>query len=157
MSQVNPDWIEFGYSARMIEAHHTSTAEAGVSHRKSLICVIDDDSDVLKSVRFLLETEGFDVRTFRNGSALLGSRARHEADCLVIDYKMTGIDGIELTQRLRDLGITKPVVLITGYPDENIAAKANSAGVREVLIKPNLGDNLVASVRNAVNSDRASD
>ena len=38
-----------------------------------MIYVVDDDYDVRTSLRFLLETEGFDVRTFRNGTALLGS------------------------------------------------------------------------------------
>ena len=129
--------------------------EPGLPPRKSLICVIDDDFDVLRSLRFLLETEGFDVRTFRSGSALLGSHFRQDADCLVIDYKMAGIDGIELTHRLRDLGIGTPIILITGYPDENIRAKANSAGVQEVLQKPLLDDSLVASVRNAIHPGQA--
>ena len=44
-----------------------------------------------------------------------------------------------------------PVILITGYPDENIAAKARSAGVHQVLYKPHLEDSLVATVRNAIN------
>ena len=118
--------------------------------RKPLICVIDDDFDVLKSLKFLLETEGFDVRTFRNGSALLGSQSRREADCLVVDYKMAGIDGIELAHRLHGLDISTPVILITGYPDENIVAKARSAGVHQVLYKPLLDDSLVATVRNAI-------
>jgi len=156
LSQVNPGWIELGYPARMIEAHDTA-AMAGSSPRKSLICVIDDDFDVLKSLRFLLETEGFDVRTFRSGSALLGSSARHVADCLVVDYKMAGIDGLELAQRLRDLGIGAPIVLITGYPDENIAAKANLAGVRQVLLKPYLEDSLVECVRSAIDFNRSTD
>ncbi len=119
------------------------------SPKKTLVSVIDDDSDVLKSVRFLLETEGFAVRTFRDGAALLGSRNRNEADCFVVDYRMAGIDGVELAVRLRDLGVTAPVVLITGDTDETIRAKATSAGVHEVLIKPHLGDSLVASVRKA--------
>ena len=42
--------------------------------------------------------------------------------------------------------------MITGYPDENIAAKASSAGVRQVLLKPNLEDNLVECVRNAIDT-----
>lgn len=130
---------------------YAGTKAAELPHRKALINVIDDDSDVLKSLRFLLETEGFDVRTFRSGSALLGSQARNKADCLIIDYKMSGIDGLELTSRLRELGITTPVVLITGYADDNIAERAALAGVHEVLIKPDLGDNLLASVRNATN------
>ena len=106
--------------------------------RKTMIYVVDDDYDVRTSLRFLLETEGFEVRTFRSGTALLGSSTRHRADCLVVDYKMADIDGLELAQRLRRLDVSTPIVMITGYPDENISAKASSAGVRQVLLKPNL-------------------
>ena len=97
-----------------------------------MIYVVDDDYDVRTSLRFLLETEGFEVRTFRNGSALLGSATRNQADCLVIDYKMAELDGLELATRLRRLQVSTPIILITGYPDENISAKATSAGVRQV-------------------------
>jgi FixJ family two-component response regulator len=140
----------------MIEARHTPSSRAEISPtpRKSLIFVVDDDYDVLRSLRFLLETEGFDVRTFRSGSALLGSSTRHGADCLVVDYKMAGIDGLELAQRLRGIDVNTPIVMITGYPDENIAAKASSAGVRKVLLKANIEDNLVECVRNAIDPDR---
>lgn len=121
-----------------------------------MIYVVDDDYDVLRSLRFLLETEGFDVRTFRSGSALLGSSVRQCADCLVVDYKMAGIDGLELAETLRGLDVSTPIILITGYPDENIASKASSAGVRQVLLKPNLEDSLVECVQNAINPGRAS-
>jgi two-component system, LuxR family, response regulator FixJ len=137
----------------MIDARHTPAgrSEIGPPPRKSLIYVVDDDYDVLTSLRFLLETEGFEVRTFRSGSALLGSPTRQGADCLVVDYKMAGIDGLELAHRLRGLDVSTPIILITGYPDEDIATKASSAGVREVLLKPNLEGNLVECVRNAIN------
>jgi len=68
-----------------------------------------------------------------------------------VDYKMAGIDGLELAHQLRGLDVSTPIVMITGYPDENIAAKASSAGVRQVLLKPNLEDSLVECVRNAIN------
>lgn len=119
-----------------------------------MIYVVDDDHDVLKSLRFLLETEGFDVRTFRSGSALLASPTRQDADCLIVDYKMAGIDGLELAHRLHGLDVSTPIILITGYPDENILAKASAAGVRQVLLKPNLEDSLVECVRDAINPDR---
>ena len=137
----------------MIDARHTPSDRppTGPSPRKSLIYVVDDDYDVLTSLRFLLETEGFDVCTFRSGSALLGSSTRQGADCLVVDYKMAGIDGLELAEALRSLDVSTPIILITGYPDENIVAKASSAGVRQVLLKPNLEDSLVECVRNAIN------
>jgi two-component system, LuxR family, response regulator FixJ len=141
----------------MTETRNSATGEAGIGLpcKKSMIYVVDDDYDVRTSLRFLLETEGFDVRTFRSGGALLGSSTRNRADCLVVDYKMAELDGLELVQRLRRLNVSTPIILITGYPDENISAKASSAGVRHVLLKPNLEDNLVECVRNAINARRA--
>ena len=122
-----------------------------------MIYVIDDDYDVRTSLRFLLETEGFDVRTFRSGNALLGSSNRNRADCLVVDYKMAELDGLELALRLRRLQVSTPIILITGYPDESISAKATSVGVRQVVLKPNLEGNLVECVRNAIDERRAVD
>jgi len=136
----------------MIDACQNSSgdAEIGSSARKPLIYVVDDDHDVLSSLRFLLEAEGFEVRTFRSGSALLWSSARDGADCLVVDYKMAGIDGLELANRLRGVEVSTPIILITGYPDDNIRAKASVAGVRQVLLKPNLEDSLAECVRRAI-------
>jgi len=112
-----------------------------------LIYVVDDDTDVLGSLRFLLETDGFDVRTFRSGSALLGGNAATEADCFVIDYKMPAMSGIDLANRLRNRHFDAPVILITGYPDENIEEKAASAGIRHVLLKPHLEESLIGCIR----------
>jgi FixJ family two-component response regulator len=128
---------------------------AGIPPRKPLIYVVDDDYDVRTSLRFLLETEGFDVRTFRNGAALLGSASRNRADCLVIDYKMAELNGLELAIRLRRLEVSTPIILITGYPDETIQAKASSSGVCQVLLKPNLEGNLVDCVRQAIETPDA--
>ena len=141
----------------MIDTRNNSIGEAGTGppSGKSMIYVVDDDYGVRTSLRFLLETEGFDVRTFRSATALLGSSTRHRADCLVVDYKMADIDGLELAQRLRRLDVSTPIVMITGYPDENISAKASSAGVRQVLLKPNLEENLVECVRNAIDAGDA--
>jgi FixJ family two-component response regulator len=120
--------------------------------RKPMVYVVDDDYDVRTSLRFLLETEGFDVRTFRNGAALLGSSTRDRADCLVVDYKMADLDGLELATRLRRLEVKTPIILITGYPDQNIPAKASSAGICQVLLKPNLEGNLIDCVRQAIDA-----
>jgi len=117
---------------------------------KPVVYVVDDDPGVLGSLRFLLETDGFDVETFRNGSALLNAVASKGADCFVIDYKMPHIDGIDLASRLRSRDIAAPIILITGYPDDNIPAKAAVAGVYDVLLKPHIEENLVARIRGAI-------
>ena len=141
----------------MTDTRNSATGEsrAGLPPKKSMIYVVDDDYDVRTSLRFLLETEGFDVRTFRSGSALLGSSSRDSADCLVVDYKMAELDGLELALRLRRLHVSTPIILITGYPDEKISAKASSAGVHHVLLKPNLEDNLIECVRKAIDMPTA--
>jgi FixJ family two-component response regulator len=127
------------------------TSRSPPPSRISTIYIVDDDFDVLKSLRFLFETEGFDVRTFHSGSALLGSAARQSADCMIVDYKMPGIDGLELVRRLRSLGIQTPIIVITGYVDEDFSAKARSAGVRQVLKKPHVAENLAVTVRDVIN------
>lgn len=114
------------------------------------VFVVDDDAAVLGSLRFLLETDGFAVRTFRSGTALLNVSGAPAPDCYVIDYKMPDINGIELTGRLRKSDHDAPVILITGYPDENISARAASAGIKDVILKPLLDENLVKCIRHAV-------
>ncbi len=117
---------------------------------KPTVYVVDDDAAVLGSLRFLLETDGFAVRTFRNGTALLNAIRDPGADCYVIDYKMPDINGIDLAGRLRKSDVRAPVILITGYPDENISTRAAAAGVEDVILKPLLDESLIKRIRRAI-------
>ena len=56
---------------------------------------------------------------------------------------MPAMSGIDLAKRLRNRHVGTPIILITGYPDENIEEKAAAAGIRHVLLKPHLEENLV--------------
>jgi two-component system, LuxR family, response regulator FixJ len=120
-----------------------------------VIYVVDDDTDVLGSLRFLLEIDGFDVRTFRSGAALLSGDVAGKADCYVIDYKMPVMSGIDLARRLRNRDVGTPIILITGYPDENIREKAAAAGILHVLLKPHLDESLVTRIRGAIQEGAA--
>jgi two-component system response regulator FixJ len=115
-----------------------------------VVYVVDDDQDVLGSLRFLLETDGFSVRTFRSGAGLLNAIGTGEIDCFVIDYKMPAMSGIDLVSRLRNRDIEAPIILITGYPDENILEKASAAGIHHVLLKPHLEESLTTHIRGAI-------
>jgi two-component system, LuxR family, response regulator FixJ len=122
---------------------------------KPTIHVVDDDVGVLGSLRFLLETDGFVVRTFRSGRAALNAPDPGDVDCFVIDYKMADINGLDLVARLRSRGIEAPVVLITGVADKNIATRAAAVGVKHVLRKPLLEDSLAKQIRGAIEEHRA--
>lgn len=127
--------------------------DALVMHRPATtptVYVVDDDTDVLGSLRFLLESEGFDVQTFRSAEALLMVIGASEVDCLVIDYKMPAMNGIDLASDLRNRDIDIPIVLITGYPDGNITKRAAAVGIDHVLLKPHLEESLVSRVRDAI-------
>jgi two-component system, LuxR family, response regulator FixJ len=120
------------------------------SPAKPTVYVVDDDPAVLGSLRFLLETDGFDVKTFRSGSALLDALTSNQPDCFVIDYKMPNMNGIDLTNILRNRDVSTPIILVTGHPDENIPGKAAVAGIHHVLLKPHLEESLVARIREAI-------
>jgi FixJ family two-component response regulator len=119
------------------------------SPARAMIYIVDDDSDVLGSLQFLLETDGFAVRTFKSGAALLGHDASDDADCFVIDYKMPNMNGLDLVKRLKSRDVSAPMILITGSPDETIEDRAASAGVH-VLRKPLLEESLISHIRGAL-------
>jgi FixJ family two-component response regulator len=134
----------------MIETCSQEAAPPMMSSTQPTVCVVDDDAGVLGSLRFLLETDGFAVRTFRSGAAALNAAAGVDVDCFVVDYKMPDMNGIELVGQLRKRDVATPIILITGYPDDNISTRAAAAGVRRVLRKPLLDESLVKQIRGAI-------
>jgi FixJ family two-component response regulator len=128
----------------------SSISRASPSSATQTIYVADDDADVLGSLRFLLEADGFEVRTFQSGTALLDLLDQTPVDCFLIDYRMPGINGVELAEELRKRGVTAPVVLISGYYDGRLEARAAAAGVHDFLLKPLLDDNVAKRIRSAI-------
>jgi two-component system, LuxR family, response regulator FixJ len=120
------------------------------STRTPVVCVVDDDAGVLGSLQFLLEIDGFEVRTFRSGEALLNTPAGGSADCFVLDYRMPNMTGLELADVLRSRKIEAPIILITGHPDGNIPSKAAAAGISHVLLKPHVEERLAAHIWDAI-------
>jgi FixJ family two-component response regulator len=117
---------------------------------KHKICVLDDDPAVRQSLRFLLETHGFQVRTFNAAATLLTSIERDDVDCLVIDYRLPHMDGLDVAARLRQRQVAAPIVLMTGYPNQHMTEKAAAAGIDYILFKPDLENSLVMRVREAI-------
>ena len=83
-----------------------------MSRTGPLILVIEDDSAVLASLNFMLEVEGFETCPFDSVIRLLEAERLPEIACLVVDYRMTTMNGIELLEHLRKRQILAPAVLI---------------------------------------------
>ncbi|WP_127090636.1 response regulator transcription factor [Aquabacter cavernae] len=113
-----------------------------------IIIIVDDDPGALNSLRFLLESEGYSVKAFLGGPELLADLPFNDPVCLIIDFKMPVMDGIDVFRRLRELNVGAPVILMTGHPDPKIATRAEAAGLA-LIEKPLSQDMLLSAVHAA--------
>ena len=124
--------------------HHTDLVA-----RRPTVLVIDDDPGVRSSLKFALEVEGFAVRTYPTGSDLLDEEDMPESGCVVADYHLPGMNGLDLLARLRDRKVSLPAILITTDPSAAVRGRAATAGVR-LVEKPLLSDALFQGIRAAL-------
>lgn len=93
------------------------------------IFVVDDDADVLHATRFLLEGEGYSVATFACGRQLLAAFPDAKPCCMVIDYLLPDMTGLDVYHQLRMRGVSTPTIIITGHPSLAIREKVSKAGL----------------------------
>ena len=111
-----------------------------------LLLLVDDDPAVLASLQFSLELEGFVVEAFDSGETLMAQVSLANPSCLVLDYRLPGVDGLSLLQALRERGESCPAVIITSNPTRSVRQRTTDAGA--VLIeKPLLSNGLTAAIR----------
>jgi FixJ family two-component response regulator len=119
--------------------------EVGV---KQVVLVVDDDAGVRDSLKFTLEVEGFEVRTYSSAQELLNEKDLPAYSCLVTDYHMPAMTGVELVDQLRDRRMSIPTILITSLPNENLRNRAAAGGV-SLIEKPVFGGRLLDALREA--------
>lgn len=99
------------------------------------IVLVDDDANILASVRMALESEGFGVRSFTDGDTALEGLAQTPADIGVFDIKMPRMDGLELLRKLRQTS-QMPVVFLTSKDDEIDEVFGLKMGADDYITKP---------------------
>lgn len=115
-----------------------------------LICVLDDDARVLRSIECLLDSEGLIARTFEDAAEFL-AHARAEAVAVaVLDVCLAEMNGIEVQALLRGFSPGTRVIIMTGRDDAGIKAAALRNGARAFLLKPFGDEEFLAHVRNAL-------
>ena len=116
---------------------------------RDLVLVVDDDPDIVRFVQVNLEVEGFDVIGARNGSDALRMAIRERPDLAVIDVMMPGVDGLELTRRLRGNPATSamPIIMLTAKGQTVDKVIGLTAGADDYVLKPFDTMELVARIR----------
>ncbi len=116
-----------------------------------VLLVVEDDAAVLNSLKFCLEIEGFEVRLYANGEELLNEPDLPSFGCLVLDYHIPDMTGLELLAKLRSRGVDLPAIVITGHPGLLLRRYAAAAGVA-IVEKPLLGNRLTETIRGALDA-----
>ncbi|QQR69564.1 MAG: response regulator transcription factor [Alphaproteobacteria bacterium] len=99
------------------------------------IALVDDDRNILTSVRMALESEGFDVRTYSDGDEALKGLTAQPPNLAVLDIKMPRMDGLELLARLRQTS-RMPVIFLTSKDDEEDELEGLRVGADDYIKKP---------------------
>lgn len=120
------------------------------------ILVVDDDQQILSVLKRGLGFEGYAVDTAENGEKALALARQTPPDLVVLDIMMPGIEGIEVTKRLRQ-GSDVPVLLLTAKVATSDKVAGLDAGADDYLIKPFALDELLARVRALLRRRQPSD
>lgn len=110
--------------------------DATKPQQRPKIVIVEDDHPVRRSTQLLLQAQGYSVKAFSSGVALLADDAARGASCLIADYLLEEMNGIGLLLALRERGWRGPAILITGHRTPGLVKEANAAGFSEVLEKP---------------------
>ncbi len=121
-----------------------------------MITIADDDESVRASTAALLRSAGYQVQTFASADDLLNSGALGETECLILDVRMPGTDGLELQHRLRTQGLLIPIIFITAYDDSSLRRRAMKSGAVEMFHKPFDATVFLAAVQTALRISRTS-
>lgn len=117
----------------------------------SRLVLVEDDENVRRSTTMLLRARGFQIDAYRNGTEFLMMQGQHGGDCLLIDYKMPRIDGLELMRRTRQQDDQTPGIMVTGFYSETLRNRALIAGYTDILEKPSTPTSLIEMIRETLN------
>jgi len=114
------------------------------------VCLVDDDLSVLKSMQYLLASEGFNVRAFNKPEDFLAHASAHHVPVVVTDIWMDRVTGLEVLARLCAISPRTKVIVITAREDLAARATAMAIGPVAFFIKPFNDEKFIAAVREAL-------
>jgi two-component system, chemotaxis family, chemotaxis protein CheY len=125
-----------------------------VNGRQGRILVVDDEAQIRKPIGLMLKKEGYEVVEAADGEDAIEKIGAGDnalmVDTILCDIRMPKINGDEAIAYFRDQFPTVPIVVMTGYPDVELAVSLMRKGVRDYLVKPVSKDKLLSVIKKAV-------
>ncbi len=107
-----------------------------MSHKGTLVCVVDDDASAREGIASLLRSAGLETRTFSSGEEFLAAPPPTGPSCLVLDVNLPGLSGLEVQDELAKAAVRMPIIFLTGHGDIPTTVRALKAGAVNFLTKP---------------------
>src|ERR1700761_6771816 len=116
-----------------------------------VVHVVDDDESFRKAIERRLKKAGYDVVTYANGRQLLDRLPdENQSSCILLDVRIPDLSGPELQRRLSALGLSLPIIFLTGYADVRRSVQTIKAGAEDYLVKPITSQRLLEAIEKAL-------
>ena len=131
------------------------------SSTKGKVLIVDDEADVREVLRLHLESANLNVIEAENGEEAinlmkLGSNLL-QVGLILCDIRMPKVNGVEAIEYLKENAPSIPIIVVTGYPDSELAVSLLKKGVKDYLVKPLEKEKLLAKVKEALSSEQEFD
>lgn len=121
----------------------------------STVFLVDDEEDIRLTLSRALSKRGFTVETFETAQSFLDVYDTDRPGCLVLDYGMPDLNGLELQEMINERDILIPIIFISGHGGVRESVQAMKAGATDFLEKPFRQNTLVACIEVAFEKDSA--
>jgi FixJ family two-component response regulator len=118
--------------------------------RVPLISIVDDDDSLRNSLDNLIRSVGFRAQGFSSAEAFLNSNQAHDTECLILDVRMPGMNGLDLQHQMIAADWHIPIIFITSHTDGGARARALKAGAVDFLYKPFREEDLLNAIDRAL-------
>ncbi|WP_332017500.1 response regulator transcription factor [Devosia ureilytica] len=119
-----------------------------------IVHIVDDDASLRAALTALLDSVGLKSQAYGTTEEFLISREADSGGCLLLDVRLPGTNGLAFQERLVDLGVRLPVILMTGHGDIPMSVRAMKAGAIDFLPKPFRDQDLLDAIDVALDRDR---
>lgn len=137
---------------------HNGYKEINVSGKilkmENLILIVDDEPTILESGKIILEDEGYEVITASDGREAMNALKNYNIHIVLTDFKMPGLNGLELIKWIKKVEPELPVIMITSYVNRSIKGVVRKAGACEFMLKPIDYTELVEKIEEATGNQQ---
>ena len=119
------------------------------TENKIKLLIVDDEVKFLKSISSRLELQDFDVTSASNGEAAIACAENGFFDVAVVDFRMPGIDGVQVLKKLKDRHKYLEIIILTGHATIDSAVESTKLGAFQYIEKPYAFDKLVETIKDA--------